>query len=209
MASTYSEQGSDLGFPVSFLRSKKKDWKFLDDTGQELDKTTFPIAENSSYLETKMLFTVLYNAIIFFEKEIIPSIEISKIENWFKQIKMAFSMNEFDIIVFNEKFNSLKSQFHFRSDEKLVREFLMSNYHLIPFINETYNQIRKFFPSNDLLLELTSDYDESKEEDLFINIRTSLAPGDAIKVLRNFDETWFIEESSNNGGKVWVNLEFQ
>lgn len=102
---------------------------------------------------------------------------------------------------------------------KIAKLYSLSNYsklflifdrnrHLIPIIFNAYEEIKKRFPSEKLILESVSDPEAENEEEVFVYILTSLPVGEAIARLNNLDEEWFLSELPRTKGLFNFNIRF-
>jgi hypothetical protein len=87
-------------------------------------------------------------------------------------------------------------------------DFLQEHQELVALLNESYKEIRKYFPSEDLKLELVSDREIAEDRQLFVYINTSLSVTDALKKLDEFDKKWWLERIDRANGLLNFNLQF-
>ncbi len=88
-----------------------------------------------------------------------------------------------------------------------VSSFLQAHQELISLLNEAYKELRKYFSSEDLKLELVTD-PEIAEDRLFVYIFTSLSVTDALRKLDEFDEQWWLEQLDRANSLLNFNLRF-
>jgi hypothetical protein len=71
-----------------------------------------------------------------------------------------------------------------------VSKFIQEHQQLIWLLNDAYKELRKYFPSEDLRMELVSDVKIAEKDRLFIYILTSLSESDALNKFDKFDKYW-------------------
>jgi hypothetical protein len=76
------------------------------------------------------------------------------------------------------------------SKPSAVDNFLQTHTELVLLLNEAYQELRKYFSSEDLKLELVADPEIAGDQQLFVYIFTSLSVTDALKRFDEFDEQW-------------------
>ncbi|PIU60816.1 MAG: hypothetical protein COS84_11995 [Armatimonadetes bacterium CG07_land_8_20_14_0_80_40_9] len=94
-----------------------------------------------------------------------------------------------------EKIETISQIYSFKDSEmgEEVIGFLNKYDFLLPIVNEAPTHIFKIFGDNvKLYLELHTDPEEGWDE-LFIVIKSSLSPDDALKCLDNLDDVWFLD----------------
>jgi hypothetical protein len=89
-----------------------------------------------------------------------------------------------------------------------VSNFIQEHQELVSLLNEAYQEIKKYFPSEDLRLELVSDPEIAEDQQLFIYVLTSLSATDALKKLDEFDGQWWLERIDRANGLLNFNLGF-
>jgi hypothetical protein len=87
-------------------------------------------------------------------------------------------------------------------------DFIQEHQELVALLNESYKEIRKYFPSEELKLELVSDREIAEDQQLFVYICTSLSVTDSLKKLDEFDEKWWLERIDRANGLLNFNLRF-
>jgi hypothetical protein len=90
-----------------------------------------------------------------------------------------------------------------------VYDFVGSNPHLLPWLMETYHQIRNYFPSEILFLEVVTDPDEIGDKQLVIYICTDLSPQEAIDKLDQLDDNWWLNVSDASDSKLLIQVEYE
>jgi hypothetical protein len=89
-----------------------------------------------------------------------------------------------------------------------VAIFLDRHLNLVDFLLESAKQIRIYFPSEELSLEVVSDPETAGNEELFVYILTSLPAKDALEKLNEFDDQWFLDQLDLTDGLFNFNLRF-
>jgi hypothetical protein len=103
---------------------------------------------------------------------------------------------------------TLKRIYTFQSGPEVVK-FLNAEANLVPLLKEAYDEIRKYFPSAVLILDILIDPEATDEKELAILIRTSLHPDEALDRLDLLDEEWWLDASLDTGEKLSIHLEFE
>lgn len=93
------------------------------------------------------------------------------------------------------------------NSSKLLR-FFDENRYLINVVIEAHEELRKRFPSEELLLEVVSDPEADSCDELFAYILTSLPVEDALQRLNDLDDQWFLDELDRTNGLFNFNLRF-
>ena len=75
-------------------------------------------------------------------------------------------------------------------------------------LTEAYQELRKYFLSEDLKLELVADPEIAGDQQLFVYIFTSLSATDALKGFDEFDEQWWLDRIDRANGLLNFNLRF-
>jgi hypothetical protein len=83
--------------------------------------------------------------------------------------------------------------------------FLQQNEFLIPLIIEALDQIEKIFGYTETVLKLESDPEEDHQE-LFLYITTDLEPYDALKLLNELDDIWWLDNIHRAKNKMTIAL---
>ena len=73
-----------------------------------------------------------------------------------------------------------------------ILDFLSKNPEVKSFLFEAYDEIRKYFPEGELVLDIM-EYPEDSEPTLLVLIETQLSPDEALKRLDEFDKHWWLE----------------
>lgn len=89
-----------------------------------------------------------------------------------------------------------------------VISFIEEHQELVYLLDEAYEEIRKYFSSEDLRLELVSDPEIAEDQQLFVYIFTALPVTDALKKLDKFDEQWWLDRLDSANGLLNFNLRF-
>lgn len=71
-----------------------------------------------------------------------------------------------------------------------VSKFIQEHQQLIWLLNDAYKKLRKYFPSEDLRLDLVSDVKIAEKDRFFIHILTSLSESDALNKFNEFEKYW-------------------
>ncbi len=94
------------------------------------------------------------------------------------------------------------------SKPSVVGNFLQAHQELTSLLPEAYQELRKYFSSEDLKLELVADPELAGEQQLFVYIFTALSVTDALKQFDEFDERWWLERIDRANGLLNFNLRF-
>ena len=94
------------------------------------------------------------------------------------------------------------------SKSSTVGNFLQVHQELGLLLNEAYQELRKYFSSEDLKLELVTDPEIAGDQQLFVYISTSMQVTDALKRLDEFDEQWWLDRIDRADGLLNFNLRF-
>jgi hypothetical protein len=89
-----------------------------------------------------------------------------------------------------------------------VGNFLQEHKELVSLLNEAYQELRKYFSTEDLKLELVADAEIAEDRQLFVYIFTSLSVTDALDKLDEFDECWWLDRIERANGLLNFNLRF-
>jgi hypothetical protein len=89
-----------------------------------------------------------------------------------------------------------------------IDDFLQAHQELASLLNEAYQELRKYFPSEDLKLELVSDPEIAGDQQLFVYIFTALLVTDALNKFDEFDEQWWLDRIDRANGLLNFNLRF-
>jgi hypothetical protein len=90
----------------------------------------------------------------------------------------------------------------------LVGIFLQEHQEIVSLLNDAYKEVRKYFASEDLKLDLVSDPEIAGDKQLFAYIFTALPVIDALKKLDEFDEQWWLDRVDRANGLLNFNLRF-
>lgn len=89
-----------------------------------------------------------------------------------------------------------------------VTSFLLRYPSLTGIVAEAQSRIAEHFPQADLILEVRSDPEVTREQ-LFIFIRTDLTPDDALDSLELLEDDWWLDALPEVAGRLCINLEFE
>ncbi|MEQ8172394.1 MAG: hypothetical protein ABRQ38_26160, partial [Candidatus Eremiobacterota bacterium] len=101
-----------------------------------------------------------------------------------------------------------KDIYKFREEDK-VEEYISKNMFLINNLEEIALNIRKYFPAEELILEVFEDPEGIEEDRLMLYISTTLNPREAIEKLILFDKEWWIgiSEELEIDDKICIDVE--
>ncbi|MGG1553543.1 hypothetical protein [Paenibacillus ferrarius] len=104
---------------------------------------------------------------------------------------------------------SLDEVAHFR-DYHAVIQFLKEHYYLVEIIYAAIDRVYHYFPSESTFCEIDIISDEGLESSkkLFLYLKTTLEPEDAMEFLDNFDDQWWIDMVPETNCKMIIDLEF-
>jgi hypothetical protein len=94
------------------------------------------------------------------------------------------------------------------SKSSSLGDFLQAHKELVSLLNEAYQELRKYFSSEDLKLELVVDPEIAGEQQLFVYILSSQSVTDALKKIDEFDDRWWLERIDRANGLLNFNLRF-
>ncbi|MEA5553032.1 hypothetical protein VB713_18975 [Anabaena cylindrica UHCC 0172] len=105
----------------------------------------------------------------------------------------------------------LRKIFFFYTIENInVRRFLQKHSNLIDVILEAHPQIRKYFPTEKLRLQLYVDPESPQWEKLVLSICASPESVDeSLNQLNEFDENWWIDASLGVAVNLCIHLDFE
>ena len=89
-----------------------------------------------------------------------------------------------------------------------VSNFLQAHAEIVLLLSEAYRELRKYFSSENLKLELVSDPEIAGEQQLFVYIFTSLSVTDALNKFDDFDNRWWLDRIERANGLLNFNLRF-
>jgi hypothetical protein len=87
--------------------------------------------------------------------------------------------------------------------------FIKANPFLIPLLKEAYVNIREYFPSSKIFLEVVTDPEIANGEQLIIFIAVDQNPEVASRSLDLLDENWWLDAMERAEDKLCITLEFQ
>jgi hypothetical protein len=102
----------------------------------------------------------------------------------------------------------LEQLFVFRRPTE-VRHFLEENPFLGPLLKEAYINIREYFPSSEIFLEVVADPEAFDEEQLVIFIPVTQDPDGASEALNQLDQNWWLDAMERSQDKLCITLEFR
>ena len=82
-----------------------------------------------------------------------------------------------------------------------VDDFLVKHPKLMDFAARAFKQIRRYFSSEVLSLEVTRDPEISNYEQLCVYIHTSLTVKEAVRTLNEFDDQWLLDHLNESCSK--------
>jgi hypothetical protein len=94
------------------------------------------------------------------------------------------------------------------SESSAVGNFIQAHQEITSLLDEAYQELRKYFSSEDLKLELVTDPEIAGEQQLFVYIFTSLSVTDALQKFDEFDEQWWLDRIDRANGLLNFNLRF-
>jgi hypothetical protein len=89
-----------------------------------------------------------------------------------------------------------------------VDDFLVKHPKLMDFAARAFKQIRRYFSSEVLSLEVTRDPEISNYEQLCVYIHTSLTVKEAVRTLNEFDDRWLLDHLNETNNLFSFNLRF-
>ncbi len=90
-----------------------------------------------------------------------------------------------------------------------VQRFLEDNQFILPLLLLSRLYIERYFPGAEVLLDIETDADEGKDQQLVALIVTSLSPDEAFQHLQEFDEQWWLDVIDQTQMKLSISLEFK
>ncbi len=79
---------------------------------------------------------------------------------------------------------------------------------LVPLLLEAYDKIGNHFSYSQLSLEVVTDPETNNDHQLVVFIGTNLAPDEALPMLEQFDENWWLDASREAQGNLCIHVEF-
>ncbi|MBC7233979.1 MAG: hypothetical protein H5T68_12145 [Chloroflexi bacterium] len=87
--------------------------------------------------------------------------------------------------------------------------FIKAYLFLAPLLLEAYGKIAEYFgPRTDVVLEVVSDPEAANYRELFILVRTSLTPSEALTLLERFDQEWWLDASEKARCMLNIDVEY-
>jgi hypothetical protein len=80
---------------------------------------------------------------------------------------------------------------------------------LVPLLLEAYDKIGNYFSYPQLSLEVLTDPETNGDRQLVVFIGTNLAPDEALPMLEQFDENWWLDASHKAQGNLCIHVEFR
>ena len=90
-----------------------------------------------------------------------------------------------------------------------VYDFLKEEPSAIALASEAHGRIREHFPTGEIFMEVLRDPGSPIERELLISISTSLPPGDALRKLDAFDDSWWLSASSTSPADICIKVEYR
>ena len=91
-------------------------------------------------------------------------------------------------------------------DRPRVSRLLREEPELATVVREAAEQLVSFIPDVRLNLELIGDPDYGEGDQLFLGVSTGLQDSDALKVLRRFDQEWWVHQVRRTHGLLCIDL---
>jgi hypothetical protein len=102
------------------------------------------------------------------------------------------------------------SQAYLVEDEKKLTQFIVENSEIVNLLLEAQKHIRKYFLQEKLTLNVSPEYEHTEWERLEISIYVDGNNVDeALNKLSQFDNDWWLNNSSGIGLKLYIGLEFE
>ena len=112
------------------------------------------------------------------------------------------------MIVSEARLNQLEDKYTLRQPAA-VRHFLRIHPHLVNVLLEGYTHLQRHFGANSqVVLEIVSDPEVEKGDELFTYIHTSFPPDEAQAKLDKFDQDWFLDQLDHVAGKLNFDVQF-
>ncbi len=101
----------------------------------------------------------------------------------------------------------LAELYQFR-EEKEVEAFLEKHPYLVPLLLEAREQVARYFgPETPVMLKVFYDSEDDEGAELFGLIQSKLSYEEARERLAQFDQGWWLENSSR--GDCWLNINLE
>ncbi|RUT10265.1 hypothetical protein DSM106972_007600 [Dulcicalothrix desertica PCC 7102] len=95
-------------------------------------------------------------------------------------------------------------------DKEKLTQFIVNNQEIVSLLLECQKQIRTYFPQGKLTLNVSPEYEHTEWERLEIFIYVDANNSDeAYDKLSQFDDDWWLDNSSGIGLKLFIGLEFE
>ena len=92
-------------------------------------------------------------------------------------------------------------------DRESVLNYLDRHPHLVPLLRDVVDAVRRYFPSDDVLHLEAIDDEETRTEQLYVIVATSLPRAEAESQLDRFDEEWWLEALDRTKGDLTIDVE--
>ena len=92
-------------------------------------------------------------------------------------------------------------------DRQQVHAYLARHSHLVPLLVDAAAAIRRYFPQDDTLRLEVIDDAETKTEQLYAIVRTSLPSDEAERQLDRLDEEWWLDAVERASGELTIDAE--
>ena len=109
-------------------------------------------------------------------------------------------------ISFDEQVRLLQKQYVFQEDEE-VELFLRRYPFLVPFLIDTSESIKTFFPDGKIFLHTAHHAGMKDSEELVAFISTHIEPRKAMEILKQFYAGWWSQAVKTTQGKIAIGLE--
>jgi hypothetical protein len=94
-------------------------------------------------------------------------------------------------------------------DVPSVRQYLRNHPELIQVLLEAHPYLKEIFGTQvRVFLEIVTDPEAAREQELFAYIVTTLSADEAVRRLDDFDDGWFLQHVERVAGRLNFNLEF-
>jgi hypothetical protein len=107
---------------------------------------------------------------------------------------------------FEEELESLEQKYTVR-DKTAIRQFLRKHPPLLQLLLDTYKEIKAYFPSSEIFLDMSIDPEVAGDnENLIGSIATTLPPDEAIEAFEKFYDNWWWQAAKKADGKIAFGL---
>jgi hypothetical protein len=101
----------------------------------------------------------------------------------------------------------LEQLYTLRKPDEVIK-FIGDNAFLIPLLRNAPEQIRQYFPSTRLVLELFVDYGNLSNRYLLILIQSRYSTAETNQRLDQLLDNWWLEAMYDSNSKLSINLEY-